>query len=33
MYSLFLKKFSKYKPSDGQAAILSTMTDFKLRID
>ena len=33
MYSLFLKKFSKYRPSDNQTAILSTMTDFKLRID
>ncbi len=33
MYSEFLKKFSKYNPSENEAQILSGMKDFKLRID
>ena len=33
MYNSFLKKFSKYTPSQEQADVLSKMTDFKLRVD
>ncbi len=33
MYNAFLKKFSKYTPDDGQAQILSKMTEYKLRVD
>lgn len=33
MYELFLKKFKKYTPNSEEAAALSKMRDFKLRID
>ncbi len=33
MYSSFLKKFSKYTPTESHAQVLSKMSDYKLRID